>query len=121
MITVARLILSELAPLVSALHAVVYTYDSPDERPTLPLLASYAYEHPSDVGTQLELGQGLIGQCALEKNKILLHTSALSYFATKANSPIAISRSPENGVGAPTAHYLLGSEVQTKVSRCQMP
>ncbi|HUG66493.1 MAG TPA: HAMP domain-containing protein [Pirellulaceae bacterium] len=72
MITVGRLILSELAPLVSAQHAVVYTYDSSGDRPTLPLLASYAYEHPSDVGTQLELGQGLIGQCALEKSKIML-------------------------------------------------
>src|SRR6201999_452806 len=43
MITVGRLILSELAPLVEAQHAVVYTYDNSGERPCLKLLASYAY------------------------------------------------------------------------------
>jgi HAMP domain-containing protein/signal transduction histidine kinase/CheY-like chemotaxis protein len=72
MLTVGRLILSELAPVVSAQHAVFYTYDAMREHPSLTLLASYAYEHPSEVGKQLELGQGLVGQCALEKQKIVL-------------------------------------------------
>jgi signal transduction histidine kinase/DNA-binding response OmpR family regulator/HAMP domain-containing protein len=72
MLTVGRLILSELAPVVSAQHAVFYTYDGTHEPPCLTLLASYAYEHPSEVGKQLELGQGLVGQCALEKQKIVL-------------------------------------------------
>ncbi len=72
MLTVGRLILSELAPVVSAQHAVFYTYDAMREQPCLTLLASYAYERPNEVGKQLELGQGLIGQCALEKQKIVL-------------------------------------------------
>jgi GAF domain-containing protein/HAMP domain-containing protein len=72
MLTVGRLILSELAPVVSAQHAVFYTYDAMREQPSLTLLASYAYERPSEVGKQLELGQGLIGQCAIEKQKIVL-------------------------------------------------
>ncbi len=72
MLAVGRLILSELAPVVSAQHAVFYTYDSSRETPCLKLLASYAYEHPSHVGKQLDLGQGLVGQCALEKQKIVL-------------------------------------------------
>jgi HAMP domain-containing protein/signal transduction histidine kinase/CheY-like chemotaxis protein len=72
MLTVGRLILSELAPVVSAQHAVFYTFDSVGETPCLTLLASYAYEHPGDVGKRLELGQGLVGQCALEKQKIVL-------------------------------------------------
>ena len=70
LLTVGRLILSELAPVVSAQHAVFYTYDATREPPCLTLLASYAYEQPSEVGKQLELGQGLVGQCALEKQKI---------------------------------------------------
>ncbi len=69
MLTVGRLILSELAPLVEAQHAVVYTYDTSGDKPCLTLLASYAYEHPTEVGKRLELGQGLIGQCALELQK----------------------------------------------------
>ncbi len=72
MLTVGRLILSELAPVVSAQHAVFYVYDAGGEKPCLTLLASYAYEHPGDVGKRLELGQGLVGQCAVEKQKILL-------------------------------------------------
>ncbi|MCC6492617.1 MAG: response regulator, partial [Pirellulales bacterium] len=72
MLTVGRLILSELAPVVSAQHAVFYTFDNSREPACLKLLASYAYEHPSEVGKQLDLGQGLVGQCALEKQKIVL-------------------------------------------------
>ena len=38
----------------------------------MKLLASYAYEGRGAVGKRLELGEGLVGQCALEKQKILL-------------------------------------------------
>jgi signal transduction histidine kinase/DNA-binding response OmpR family regulator len=72
MITVGRLILSELAPLVSAHHAVMYTHDSLADPPCLALLASYAYDKPGEVGPRFALGEGLIGQCAIEKQKILL-------------------------------------------------
>ncbi|MGN6544497.1 MAG: ATP-binding protein, partial [Aureliella sp.] len=72
LLTVGRLILSELAPVVSAQHAVFYTVESTTEPATLKLLASYAYEHPDATGQRLALGQGLIGQCALEKQKIVM-------------------------------------------------
>ena len=72
LLTVGRLILSELAPVVSAQQAVFYILDSSREPPQLTLLASYAYKGQSAVGSQLELGEGLVGQCALEKQKILL-------------------------------------------------
>ncbi|MEX2309343.1 MAG: HAMP domain-containing protein [Pirellulales bacterium] len=73
MITVGRLILSELAPLVTAHHAVMYTHDALADPPCLTLLASYAYDKPGDVGKRFELGEGLVGQCAMEKQKILLN------------------------------------------------
>ena len=69
MLTVGRLILSELAPVVTAQHAVFYIYDNAGEKPSLKLLASYAYDRPDDVGKQLDLGQGMVGQCALEKRR----------------------------------------------------
>jgi signal transduction histidine kinase/DNA-binding response OmpR family regulator/HAMP domain-containing protein len=72
MITVGRLILSELAPLVTAHHAVMYTHDALGDPPCLTLLASYAYDKPGEVGPRFALGEGLIGQCAIEKQKILL-------------------------------------------------
>src|SRR5678809_825524 len=43
LLTVGRLILSELAPVVSAQHGVFYIFDSTGEEPMLRLLASYAY------------------------------------------------------------------------------
>src|SRR5262249_36534769 len=79
MLTVGRLILSELAPVVSAQHAVFYTHDASRERPCLTLLASYAYEHPDAVGKHLELGQTLGGQCALKKQKIVLSNAPSDY------------------------------------------
>src|SRR5437868_1576456 len=49
LMTVTKLVLSELAPVVSAQHAVFYILDTSGETPCLTLLASYAYK----------------GQCAL--------------------------------------------------------
>src|SRR6202035_2301583 len=72
LLTVGRLILSELAPVVSAQQAVFYILDSGKESPLLSLLASYAHKGQSAVGSQFGLGEGLVGQCALEKQRILL-------------------------------------------------
>src|SRR5262249_27339818 len=71
MLTVARLILSELAPVVAAQHGVFYIMDSRGE-PVLRLLASYAYRHRKNVGNEFKLGDGLVGKAAVEKEKILL-------------------------------------------------
>jgi signal transduction histidine kinase/CheY-like chemotaxis protein/HAMP domain-containing protein len=71
LLTVGRLILSELAPLVNAHHGVLYTLRAADE-PRLTLLASYAYRERQNIDATFRLGEGLVGQCALEKVKILL-------------------------------------------------
>ncbi len=72
LLTVGRLILSELAPVVTAQHAVFYVLDSASEPARLTLLASYAHKGQGAVGQHLALGEGLVGQCALERQKILL-------------------------------------------------
>src|SRR5262245_46765277 len=72
MLTVARLILSELASVVTAQHGVFYTVDNSREEPVLRLLASYAYRQRKNVGNEFRLGEGLVGQAAVEKEKILL-------------------------------------------------
>jgi signal transduction histidine kinase/HAMP domain-containing protein/ActR/RegA family two-component response regulator len=70
----AGMILSELAQLVSAQHAVFYsmTSDTTGSEPVLELLAGYGFEERKNVSTSFRLGQGLIGQCAKEKKRILL-------------------------------------------------
>jgi len=70
---VSKLILSELAPLVGAQHGVFYLMDaSQQDKQTLKLLASYAHRGRRHLGNQFELGEGLVGQCALEKEPIVL-------------------------------------------------
>jgi HAMP domain-containing protein/signal transduction histidine kinase/CheY-like chemotaxis protein len=74
LLTVGRLILSELAPVVSAQQAVFYMMDSSSKTddPYLKMLASYAYKVRKNIDNRFKLGEGLVGQCALEKKKILL-------------------------------------------------
>ncbi|MCC7538786.1 MAG: response regulator, partial [Deltaproteobacteria bacterium] len=74
LVTVARQILSELAPLVSVQHGVFYLAETDDDdgRVSLKLLASYAYRERENVPRRFELGEGLVGQCAFEKRKIVL-------------------------------------------------
>ncbi len=72
LLTVGRLILSELAPVVSAQQGVFYMMNGSAEEPELQLLASYAYRERKGVNTRFKLGEGLVGQAALEKERILL-------------------------------------------------
>jgi HAMP domain-containing protein/signal transduction histidine kinase len=69
---VSKLILSELAPLVGAQHGVFYLMDSAQEKSMLKLIASYAHRGRRHLANQFELGEGLVGQCALEKEPIVL-------------------------------------------------
>jgi GAF domain-containing protein len=72
--TVSDMILSELAPLVSAQHAVFYSMVTPSDggEPELQLQAGYGYEERRNLSTTFLLGEGLVGQCAKEKKRILL-------------------------------------------------
>ncbi|MDP9172346.1 MAG: HAMP domain-containing protein [Planctomycetota bacterium] len=73
LLTVGRLILSELAPVVSAQQGVFYIMDAmKQDDPYLRLLASHAYKERKNIDNKFKLGEGLVGQCALEKEKILL-------------------------------------------------
>ncbi|MDB5327051.1 MAG: hypothetical protein JWM57_2620 [Phycisphaerales bacterium] len=80
LLTVGRLILSELAPVVSAQHGVFYMMDNSKlDDPALHLLASYAYKERKSIDNRFKLGEGLVGQCALEKEKILLSNVPSDY------------------------------------------
>src|SRR5213075_608870 len=73
LLTVGRLLLSELASLVDAHQGVMYQMDAGESEPHLKLLASYAHRKGRDSSSdKLRLGEGLIGQCALEKKPIML-------------------------------------------------
>ena len=69
--TVAQMLLSELAPLVAAHQGTMYqtTGSGPRDR-TLRLLAGFAT--PKNQQQSLDMGEGLVGQCAVERQRILL-------------------------------------------------
>ncbi|HEX8011270.1 MAG TPA: HAMP domain-containing protein, partial [Casimicrobiaceae bacterium] len=77
--TVGRLILTELAPVVSAQHALFYVLDASGEQPGLKRLASYGSVGQSALSNRVELGEGLVGQCAVDKEKILLSNVPVDY------------------------------------------
>jgi hypothetical protein len=67
---VSQLILSDLAPLVTAHHGVFYVVDSAGETPTLKLLASYAYKDRKQVAAEFRMGEGLVGQVAKDRRML---------------------------------------------------
>jgi signal transduction histidine kinase/CheY-like chemotaxis protein/HAMP domain-containing protein len=69
--TVSNMILSEIAPLVNAQHGVFYTVENHGE-PTLELVASYAFTERKHLGNRFRLREGLVGQVAYEKKRILI-------------------------------------------------
>jgi signal transduction histidine kinase/HAMP domain-containing protein len=75
LVAVGHLILSELAPVVGAQQAEFYVLSYTHERPRLRLMASYASDGHGAYGKEIDLGQGLVGQCAYDKQKILLTSS----------------------------------------------
>src|SRR4051794_31838147 len=70
--TVARLIMSQLTPLVSAHHGAFFMMDNEGGQPMLKLTSTYAYRERKTISNRFALGESLVGQCALEKKTILL-------------------------------------------------
>jgi CheY-like chemotaxis protein/signal transduction histidine kinase/HAMP domain-containing protein len=70
--SVSRLIMSELTPLMSAHHGAFYIMEREGASSVLKLIASYAYKERKHVANRFVLGEGLVGQAALEKKPILL-------------------------------------------------
>ena len=53
-------------------HGVFYLNESQNGQPDLALLASYAYTERKHLANRFRAGEGLVGQCALEKQSIVL-------------------------------------------------
>jgi HAMP domain-containing protein/signal transduction histidine kinase/DNA-binding response OmpR family regulator len=77
--TVGQMLLSELAPLVSAQYGAIYQIEGSNGDSRLKMLASYAREATQDVAAELPVGVGLVGQCAIEKRRILLSEVPSNY------------------------------------------
>ena len=80
LVTVGHLILSELAPVVGAQQAEFYVLNAIGDSPLLRLFASYASGGQATHGKEVQLGEGLVGQCAVDKRKLLLTNVPSSAF-----------------------------------------
>src|SRR6266852_5542298 len=72
--SLAELIMSELTPLVTGQHGTFFVTEpeQPQAKPALRLLSSYAFSHRKLLSNRYQFGEGLVGQCALEKKTILV-------------------------------------------------
>jgi HAMP domain-containing protein/CheY-like chemotaxis protein/signal transduction histidine kinase len=91
---VTKLILSELAPLVSAHHGVFYMMDSQDYDARLRMIASYGYRSSRKLPTSFLPGEGLVGQCAVEKTRIWLTDVPRDYIAVSSG----LGSAPPNNI-----------------------
>jgi HAMP domain-containing protein/CheY-like chemotaxis protein/signal transduction histidine kinase len=81
--SVSQMILSELAPVVNSKHGVFYIMDAngggPGSEPLLKLAATYAYKERKHLSKVFEIGEGIVGQAAFEKQRILLQNAPDDY------------------------------------------
>jgi len=102
LVTVGRLLLSELAPLVNAHQSIVYVMEGNDTVSNLKELASYADEafdgrEPRRYG----LGEGLVGQCAADRQRLLLTDIPPDSINVKAG---LVSARPRNVIVLPVLY-----------------
>jgi HAMP domain-containing protein/CheY-like chemotaxis protein/signal transduction histidine kinase len=69
--TVGRMLLSELTPLVNAQQGVIYQMRS-EESAEMVLLSAFAGDGEDGHLRRLKIGEGLVGQCASEKRRMLI-------------------------------------------------
>jgi CheY-like chemotaxis protein len=99
LLTVAQQVLSELARVVEAQHGVFFMAQKDARGETrLRLFASYAYRQRKHVGNEFMLGEGLVGQAAFERQRILVTDVPTDYITI--NSALGEAR-PLNLVVVP--------------------
>jgi signal transduction histidine kinase/DNA-binding response OmpR family regulator/HAMP domain-containing protein len=80
--TVTRRILSELAQVVNAQQGMFYILEQDEANQDinrLKLFSAYAFNSELDISKEFSLGQGLVGQVAVEKERILLNNVPKDY------------------------------------------
>ena len=91
--TVGELLLTELAPLVNAQYGAIYQREGGEDRPRIRMLASYAGAGSEGVPREMPIGVGLVGQCALEKRRIVLNDVPPDYIRIRSGLGEAQARS----------------------------
>src|SRR5438876_1169382 len=80
---VTRLIMSELTPLVGALHGAFFMAETTEaaEDPIFRLIASYGYKRRKGIVNAFKPGESLVGQAAVERKSIVVTQAPEDYIA----------------------------------------
>jgi HAMP domain-containing protein/signal transduction histidine kinase/CheY-like chemotaxis protein len=79
--TVARMLMSEVTPLVDAHHGAFYVAEEPPDggETELRLIATYGYKERKSISNRFKVGEALVGQAALEKKPIVIRQAPEDY------------------------------------------
>jgi CheY-like chemotaxis protein/signal transduction histidine kinase/HAMP domain-containing protein len=72
LVAVGQMLLSELCPLIDAQHGIVYVMEGNNRSSHLKQLASYADPSESSEARSYRVGEGLVGQSAADRQRMLL-------------------------------------------------
>jgi HAMP domain-containing protein/CheY-like chemotaxis protein/signal transduction histidine kinase len=72
LVTLGNTLLAEFAPLVNAHQGVIYIVDYEDGQRYLKQLASYADVRESPSPRRFRFGEGFVGECAVQRQRLLL-------------------------------------------------
>ncbi len=89
-VELAQAFFTAVAPLLGVGHGAFYVYEEEQQR--LRLLHGYALRERKQLQQRLQLGQGLVGQCALERQPILLSDPPADYVRIGSSLGEAVPR-----------------------------
>ena len=82
----AELLISKLVPMVGASFGVFYIKSNEGKQQVLKRMAAYAYSNINNKYESFQIGEGLIGQCVLEKQTILLNQVPNDYIKIRSGT-----------------------------------
>jgi signal transduction histidine kinase len=82
---VAQLVMSELTPLVQARQGSFFLLEEEAGEPILSMIASYAFTTRKNVSNTFRVKEGLVGQCAFERKRILLTRTPPDYLTISSS------------------------------------
>ncbi|HEY4083524.1 MAG TPA: response regulator [Burkholderiaceae bacterium] len=92
----ARIFFSEVAPVANIGHGGLYVFE--EDAQQLRLIGAYSYQPGKEPEQRFELGEGLVGQCALERKPIVMRQPPADYIRISSSlgeaTPSAIALFP---------------------------
>ncbi len=82
----AELLISKIVPMVGASFGVFYFKSNEGKQPVLKRMAAYAYTNFNHKDESFQIGEGLIGQCVLEKQTIVLNQVPHDYIKIRSGT-----------------------------------